>query len=297
MHPFPFEYVRPESLNEALELLGRHGEEARPLAGGQSLLPHLKLRVVMPQVVVDIGRLAELQRLGNEDGRLRIGALTRHAEMERRAWPGSLAILGDAARVIADPAVRNWGTVGGALAYADPSGDWAPVMLALRASLRCQSHGHERQVEATDFFADSYTTALTPLELLTEVTVTVPQGPCTGAYVKLERRPGDFAIGSVAVQVRWSEGNVCEEAGIGLGGLGPKPHNAADAEAFLGGKALEDSVIDEAAQLVREATSPSADIRGSAEYKREMARVLFRRAMHVVRQRHSPTGQSHLGIR
>ncbi len=286
MHPFPFDYARPESLDEALELMGRHGEEARPLAGGQSLLPHLKLRIAMPQVVVDIGRLAELQHLGQEEGRLRIGALTRHAEMERHPWPGSLAILGDASRVIADPAVRNWGTVGGALAYADPSGDWSPVMLALRASLRCQSHVRERWVEAADFFTDSYTAALVPEELLTEVTVPEPQEPTTGAYIKLERRPGDFAIGSVALQVRWAEGGVCQEASIGLGGLGPKAATAADAEAFLRGKRLDDAVISEASRLVAEATSPSGDVRGSAEYKREMAGVLFRRAMDIARRRH-----------
>ena len=287
MHPVAFEYVRPQSVEEALGLLAQYGEEARPLAGGQSLLPHMKLRLAMPKVVVDIGRLSALEYLRQEEGHLLIGALTRHGEMERREWPTSLAILGDAARVIADPAVRSWGTIGGALAYADPAGDWGPVVLALNASIRCQGHDHQRQVEAADFFVDSYTTSLTPGELLTEVAVPVPEEPSTGTYVKLERRPGDFAIGSVAVQVRWERENVCGKVGIGLGGLGPVSMKADQAEAFLAGKELTDEVIEEAARLVAEAAAPYSDIRGSAEYKLEMARVLFRRAVRTAQQRHT----------
>ena len=286
MYPRAFEYFRPTSLDEALTLLSRYGEEARPLAGGQSLLPLMKLQVASPQVIVDVGRLNGLEYLRQEEGHLLIGALARHVQMEHEKWPPGLALLRDAAREIADVQVRNWGTVGGSLAEADPAGDWAPVMLALNASFRCRNQGQERLVEAAQFTIDPYTTVLTPEELLTEVVAPLPGDGTTGAYLKLERKAGDFATASVAVQILWNEENGCQEAGIGLGGVGPTAIKATEAEDFLAGKALEERVLEEASRLVMEATSPFSDLRGSDEYKREMAGVLFRRAVEVARQRH-----------
>lgn len=287
MYPRAFEYFRPTSLDEALTLMSRYGEEARPLAGGQSLLPLMKLQVASPQVIVDVGRLIDMEYLRQEEGHLLIGALARHVQMERENLPPSLAILRDAAREIADVQVRNWGTLGGSLAEADPAGDWTPVMLALNASYRCRSQGLERLVEAAQFATDPYTTVLAPEELLIEVVAPLPGNGTTGAYLKLERKAGDFATASVAVQIRWNDENGCQEVGIGLGGVGPTAIKATEAEDFLAGKALEQPALEEASRLVVEATSPFSDLRGSDEYKREMARVIFLRAVEVARQRHN----------
>ena len=287
MYPRAFEYFRPDSLDEALTLLSQYGEEARPLAGGQSLLPLMKLQLASPQVIVDIGRLSAMEYLRQEDGHLLIGALARHVQLEGEDWRPGLTLLRDAAWDIADVQVRNWGTVGGSLAEADPAGDWAPVMLALNASIRCRSRGHERLVEATQFFTDPYTTVLTPEELVTEVVAPLPGDHTSGAYLKLERKSGDFATASVAVQIRWNEEKGCQEAGIGLGGVDATAIKATQAEAFLAGKALEAPVLEEASRLVIEATSPFSDLRGSEEYKREMTGVLFRRAVGVARKRHN----------
>ena len=236
MYPPPFTYVRAHSTDEALDLLDAHGDEARLLAGGQSLLPFMKLVQLGPPVVVDISRLEGLSGVRDEADGLRIGALTRHAQAARAEWSPRLAVLGDAARVIADVQVRNRGTVGGSLAYADPAGDWAPALLALRASVLLRSKGSERLAPLAELFAGEHETFIGPTEMLCEVSCPAPTATETGAYLKLARRHGDYAVASVAVQVDWDQDGRIARAGIGLGGAGDTPIEATAAEAFLQGK-------------------------------------------------------------
>ncbi len=286
MYPPPFTYIRAESLEAALNLLAEHGDEAQPLAGGQSLLPFMKLTGMGPSVLVDISRLDGLAGVVEGSDSVRIGALTRHAQVARAEWPARLAVLGDAARVIADVQVRNRGTVGGSLAYADPAGDWAPALLALDARARLRSQQIERLVPLAEFFLGEYQTVIGPGELLTGIEVSSAMPNATGAALKLARRHGDYAVASVAVQVSWGEDGRMERVGIGMGGLAETPVKATAAEDFLGGKTLDLSALEEARDLVMQAANPRSDHRGTAEYRRTMAGVLFKRAMDAAESRH-----------
>jgi carbon-monoxide dehydrogenase medium subunit len=285
MHPPPFTYIRPESLEEALDLLAEHGNEAVPLAGGQSLLPFMKLTQLGPSFLVDISRLVGLDGVHNQSDGLRIGPLTRHAQVAQAVWPIHLAILGDTARVIADVQVRNRGTVGGSLAYADPAGDWSSAMLALGASVTLRSKTSERNVLMADFFTGEHETAIAPGELLSEVAAPQVHPSSTGAYVKLARRHGDYAVASVAVQIDWAEDGRINHAGIGMGGVGDTPIKAGAAEVFLQGRPLDASVIAEARELVMEATEPHSDFRGTAQFRKQMAGELFTRALNAAQRR------------
>src|SRR5919199_1421027 len=191
MYPNVFDYFRPESLAEAVELLSQYGEDARPLAGGQSLIPLMKLRVANPTVLVDLNRLPGLDYVERRNGTLALGALARHADVEAAAAVrAALPIMLDAARVVGDAQVRNLGTVAGALAEADPGGDWGPVLLALNGEVQCQGPRGERTIAAADLFADYFTTTLEPTELITEIRVPAPPANSGGAYLKLGRRAG-----------------------------------------------------------------------------------------------------------
>lgn len=286
MFPARFDYFRAESLAEVLDLLARHGSEGKILAGGQSVIPLMKLRMASPAVLIDINRVSELQAIaGDERGGLRIGAVTRHHHMEIKKWPRSLALLTDAARVIGDPQVRNLGTVGGALAEVDPAGDWGPVMLSLGARVRAVNPKGERTFPIDELFVDAFTTCLTEHELLREVEIP-PLGDGTGtAYLKMERKAGDFAIASAAVRVNRSPDGRCQDMGIGLGGVGLVPLRARGAEELLRGSNLQEEVIREAEESVRKDCEPLADIRGSVEFKRQVAGVLFRRALKIALRR------------
>ncbi len=287
MYPAPFEYARAESVAHALELLAQYGEEARPLAGGMSLIPLMKLRLARPQVVVDIGRLPDLDSIQEDDGVLRIGALTRHVQVaDSPLVRERLPLVHDAACGIGDVQVRNLGTIGGALAHADPAGDWGPVLLALNGRLRCQGSTGERWVEARELVADAYTTVLEPGELITQVELPLPANGGSGAYVKLERRAGDFAVASVAVQLSQDDAGVCKEVGIGLGAVGATPLKATAAEDTLRGRALTADAVEEAAEQVYQAAEPMADTRGPEEYKRAVVRALFKRALDIAVRRH-----------
>ena len=282
MVPAAFDYRSPASLEEALDVLREHGDEAKVMAGGQSLIPLLKLRFAAPAVVVDIGRVPGLAGIAN-GGDLRIGALTRHVDVERDAgldahWP----LLREAAPLIADPLVRNRGTVGGSLCHADPAGDWGSVMLALDARLVATSPAGERVIAASDFFEGPFTTTLRPDEVLTEVRIPAgtPGGRSGGAYLKLERKVGDFATVGVAVQV-WLDGDQVERAGIGLTAVGPTNLKATAAERSLAGRALTDDAIAEAARLAADAADPRDDIRGSAAYKKDVVRVFVQRGLRT----------------
>ena len=288
MYQAPFEYARAESLSHALELLAHHGEEARPLAGGMSLIPLMKLRLAQPQWVIDIGRLPDLDYIREESGVLRLGALTRHVQVvESSLVQEKLPLMSEVAGVIGDVQVRNVGTVAGSMAEADPAGDWGVALLALNGRLLCQSSQGQRWLGAQEFFVDAYTTALEPDELITQVELPLSALGGAGAYLKLERRIGDFAVVSVAVQVSLDGQGICREVGIGLGAVGLTPLKAVQAEEHLRGQALTSDVVDEAAERVYQMAQPLSDIRGSAEYKRSVVRALFKRALDIAVRRHN----------
>jgi carbon-monoxide dehydrogenase medium subunit len=286
MYPRAFDYCVARSVEDALELLSRYGEDARALAGGQSLIPLMKLRLASPSRLIDIGRIANLTHIAQSDEGLTIGALATHAgvldsPIVRGQWP----LMADAVSVIGDSQVRNWGTVGGALAEADPAGDWGAVALALRARLRCVSSRGERLLDADGFFIDAYTTRLAPDELITEAIFPTPKQPSAGAYLKLERRAGDFAVVSIGLQLTLEKNSFCRDASIALAAAGMTPISALDAAAFVIGKELTAHVIGEAAERVAAEAEPATDIRGSEEYKRAAAAALFKQAVEVALRR------------
>ena len=281
MIPSAFDYHAPGTLDEAVALLERHGDEAKVLSGGQSLLPLLKLRLGDAGHLVDIGRIPGLAGITEADGYLRIGGATREADLERsdlirEKYP----ILLDTAVVIADPLVRNRATVGGNLAHGDPANDHPATMLALGAEVVARGPGGERTIPITSFFTGLFATALAPAEILIEIRIPVPPPRSGGAYVKLERKVGDYATAAAAVQVTLGGQGEIARIGIGLTNAGPTPIKATAAEDHLRGRQPDAASIAEAARLAADATSPNADRRGSVEYKRDMARVLTGRAIN-----------------
>jgi carbon-monoxide dehydrogenase medium subunit len=281
MYPPSFEYFAPETLEEGLEVLDRYGDEAKVLAGGQSLIPVMKLRFAAPRALVDINRIQGLDELDEEEGALRIGALVRHRTCERSDLLRSrYRVLGDAAPLISDPLVRNLGTVGGSLAHADPQGDWGSAMLAAGAEVVARSSAGARTIPVDRFFEGPFTTALEPTEIITEVRVPDPGRRASGTYLKLERKVGDFATVGVAVQVAFDDGRVAR-AGIGLTAVGPSNLKAVAAEEALAGATLDDEAIREAGRLAAEAAEPRDDVRGSAEYKRNVVRLFTERGLRT----------------
>jgi carbon-monoxide dehydrogenase medium subunit len=285
VYPAPFEYFVPETIEDALSLLAEHGDEAKVLSGGQSLVPMMKLRIASPAIVIDINRIASLQGCRQLGDRLELGALCRHAEVAAAAIVGQrLPLMLDAANQTADVQVRNRGTVGGSLAHADPAGDWPAALLALDTRVTIAGPGGVRTVALDAFLVDAYTTALGPTELLTGISVGIPGPGSGGAYVKFEKRAGDFAVASVGVQVTL-EGERCVTAAVSLGALGARPVRARAAEDLLTAEPMSDNLLARAAGVVQDACEPFADTRGSVEYKRSLAGVLFRRAFeHACRR-------------
>ncbi len=286
MIPSAFDYHAPSTIEEALALLERHGDEAKVLSGGQSLLPLLKLRLGDAGHLVDIGRIPGLTGITEADGYLRIGGSTRESDLERsdlirEKYP----ILLDTAAVIADPLVRNRATVGGNLAHGDPANDHPATMLALEAEVVARGREGERTIPITRFFTGLFATALAPAEILTEIRIPIPPPRSGGAYVKLERKVGDFATAATAAQVTLGPQGEIARIGIGLTNAGPTPIKATGAEEYLLGRQPDAEVIAEASRLAAGAASPSADRRGSTEYKRDMARVLTGRALTLALQR------------
>jgi carbon-monoxide dehydrogenase medium subunit len=285
--PGSFDYVAAKSLPEAIALLEQHGDEAKILAGGQSLIPLLRFRLGAPSILIDINRIADLEYIQETDGVLHIGALTREAELDRtplirHRYP----ILADTSAMIADPVVRNWATVGGNLAHADPANNHPATMLALGASVVAQGSGGQRVIPITEFFTDStFETTLQPQEILTEIRIPAPLEHSGGAYVQLERKAGDFAIAGVAVYLVFDERGLVTSAGIGLTNVGPYPIKARDAEQALLGKPLDETSMSLAADLAVAAARPNGDGRGPVEYKRAMVRVLCIRALRKAQAR------------
>ncbi|HEY5676856.1 MAG TPA: xanthine dehydrogenase family protein subunit M [Myxococcales bacterium] len=282
MIPPAFDYHAPTSLSEAVALLTRYRDTAKVLSGGQSLLPMLKLRLAQSEHLVDIGRIPGLEYVEEKGGQLRIGGATREAVLERSEVVRTrYPILLDTARVIADPLVRNRATVGGNLAHGDPANDHPATMIALGAQVVVVGPKGERVVSIDDFFQGLYATALEPDEILTEIRIPAPPPRSGGAYAKLERKVGDFATAAAAAQLSLSPSGAVEKVRIALTNMGPTPVRAAEAEGRLAGRAPDAAALAEAARLAAQAASPKADRRGDVEYKREMARVMTRRALEA----------------
>jgi aerobic carbon-monoxide dehydrogenase medium subunit len=280
MIPAAFEYLRPKTIPEAIGFLQQYGDDAKILSGGQSLIPMMKFRLARPTYLIDINRIAGLSYIREEGGYLKIGGLTREADLDSSPLiHAKYPILADTARVIADPQVRNMATLAGNLAHGDPANDHPATMLALRAEIVASGPQGERILPVDGFFVTLFTTQLEHDEIVTEVRIPVPPPRSGGAYFKLERKVGDFATAAVAVQLAIDGGKACQSAGIGLTNVGATPVKAAKAEDFLRGKSLDEDNIAQAAQLAADEAQPSSDLRGPEEYKRGLVKELTRRAL------------------
>jgi carbon-monoxide dehydrogenase medium subunit len=286
MIPAAFDYHSPPTLPEAIKLLTQYRDTAKVMSGGQSLLPLLKLRLGMAEHVIDIGKIPGLEYLREEGGYLKIGGRTREVALERSELIAkSYPILLDTAVVIADPLVRNRATVGGNLAHGDPANDHPATMLAVRAEVVAAGPNGERVIPIDQFFVGIFTTALAPDEILTEIRIPTPAKGSGGAYVKLERKVGDYATAAAAAQLTLDGAGIITKAGLALTNAGPVPTRAAAAEKFLVGKKADDKTLAEAAKMASDASSPSPDRRGQVDYKKEMGRVLATRALKKAAQR------------
>ena len=280
MIPAAFEYLRPKTIPEAIGLLQQYGEDAKILSGGQSLIPMMKFRLARPAYLIDINRISGLSYIREEEGYLKIGGLTREADLETSPLiHAKYSILADTSRVIADPQIRNMATLAGNLAHGDPANDHPATMLALRAEIVVSGPQGERVLPIDGFFVTLFTTQLEHDEIVTEIRIPVPPARSGGAYVKLERKVGDFATAAVAAQLTVDDRGVCRNIGIGLTNVGATPIRAAKAEEFLLGKALGEAIITQAAQLAADEAQPSSDLRGPEEYKRGLVKELARRAL------------------
>lgn len=281
-----FQYESPGTIQEAIELLQKYGDEAKILSGGHSLIPMMKLRFASPEYIIDINKIPGLSYIKEDGGILKIGALTReseieHSELLKKHFP----IFADVTKLIADPQVRNMGTIGGNLAHGDAANDHPAVMLALNATIIAIGPEGERAIPIDEFFFGFYQTALQPEEILTEIQIPISQHGSGSAYHKLERKVGDYATAGVAVHLTLDKNHVCTSIGIGLTNVNPTPLRASRSEQALFGKELTESAIAQAAQFASEDCSPSSDLRGSEEYKRAMVAVLVKRMIHKAAER------------
>jgi len=280
MIPGPFEYHAPRSLDETLALLAEHGDEAKLLAGGQSLIPLMRFRLAQPACLIDLKRVPELSYVEQDNGWLRIGAMTREAAIERSSVvQEQFPLLAETATVIADPLVRNLATVGGNLAHADPANDHPATMLAYRAELVVRGPGGERVIPIDDFFDGAFTPNLAPGELLTEIRIPMPGPRSGGAYEKFERKVGDYAVAAAAVQLSLADDGTVAEAGIATTNVSFDMRRCAASEDALRGRTPDDAAIREEAEIAAQAADPVGDLRGPADYKRAMTRTMTRRAL------------------
>jgi aerobic carbon-monoxide dehydrogenase medium subunit len=284
MYPRSFHYHRAGSWKEAISMLGQLGDGAKLLAGGQSLIPLLKLRFANPDHLIDVNFISGSSFIKEEAGALRFGAMTRHAEIENSVLAKKIPVLHDCAAGIADVQVRNRGTIGGSLAEADPSGDWANALITLDTTVHCLGANGARSTSLKDFIKDAYTTDLAHDELVTEVEVKLPPKSSGGAYLAFKRTAPVYPSASAAVQLTMA-GDVCEGAAIALGCVGLTAIRASEAESVLCGKTLDDKTIATAAEAARAAADPQTDRRGSAEYKRALVVALVKRAIHIAARR------------
>ena len=280
MFPAPFDYHRPGSVDEALALLTRYGADARVLAGGQSLIPAMRFRLARPAVLVDINALSELSYLREVDGMLAIGAMTRDAALETSALITSkYPLLADTSALVADPVVRQSGTVVGSLCHNDPAGDWGVTALAGRAQIVIRGATGTRTVTIDDFLVDSFTTAVGDGELALEVRFPTPPPRTAGSYQKIERKVGDFATAAAAARITLDANGAIADAGIAIGAAGPHALRVRDAELLLNGSKPTKELIRAAGDAARKLADPAADNRGSVEYKKNMAGVLVARGL------------------
>ena len=284
MIPPSFDYVAPKTLSEAVAALGQ--ENAKVLAGGQSLIPLMRFRLASPAVLVDINRIEGLSYIKEEGGWLKIGSMTRESAVDQSPLVNEkYSLLADTVKVLSDPVVRNLGTVGGNIANGDPGNDHPATMLAYGAEVVAHGPNGERVIPITSFFKGLYESDLAPNEILTEVRIPSPKPRSGGAYLKLERKVGDFATAAVAAQVELDGKGNFASVGIGLTNVGLTAIKATAAEDFLKGKAASDDNIKEAAKLAAEAAQPVADVRGSEDYKRSLVRTYTVRALRLAVQR------------
>jgi aerobic carbon-monoxide dehydrogenase medium subunit len=277
MFPSRFDYVAATSVDEAISAKAQGGDETRFLAGGQSLLPMMKIRLANPAKLVDINRLTGLDSIERTNGHLRIGALVRHAQVV--ASDQTFGVLASAAPWVADPLVRNLGTFCGSVAHCDPEGDWNSVLLATGADVVAQGPSGQRTIPITDFVVGMFTNALADDELLVEVRIPVPTGRSGGSYLKLERKVGDYATVAVAAQLGLGDDGAISHAGIALTSVNASNTKVTEAEALLVGQTPSPELFADAAELAAAAADPHSDVRGTAEWKRQVVRTYTRRAL------------------
>jgi carbon-monoxide dehydrogenase medium subunit len=280
MIPSQFDYLAPQTLDEAVRLLGEHADEAKILAGGHSLIPAMKLRLAMPQILIDLGRIRDLSYIREEGDQIRIGAMTTYYEIESSERLREICpLLSETAAQIGDVQVRNKGTIGGSLAHSDPAADLPAAIIALGAEMVAVGASGERVIKADDFFVDLMTTALEPGEILREIRVPVPESGSLHAYAKMPQPASGFAVVGVAVNITRDQGGVCRAAGIGVTGVASKAYRATASEKALVGKSLDEQAIAAAAAVITDGISVNGDLFASEEYRKHLAEVYARRAL------------------
>jgi carbon-monoxide dehydrogenase medium subunit len=299
VYAYPFTYHRAGSLEEATTLLHQLGEDARLIAGGQSLIPLMKMRMARPSALIDLNFVSGLSGIEKHNGELRFGALARHADIENSEVANLIPILHDCAAGIADVQVRNQGTIGGSLAEADPSGDWGTVLLTQETSVRCFGPNGERTVPLEEFITDAYTTVLAHDELVREVIVKIPPKHSGGACVAFKRSAPVYATVSAAVQLTLDGKDTCQSARIVLGCVGLTALRVKEAETEVRGKKIGEKTMQAAADAALAAAEPPGDMRGSTEYKRALVAALVKRALGIAARRargeHVEAGHEYVG--
>lgn len=281
MIPASFDYIAAKSLDEAISLLAKHKDDAKILAGGHSLLPAMKLRLMQPKVLIDLGRIRDLSYIKEEGGQIRIGAMTTHFQVEisdllRRSCP----LLPETASHLGDMQVRNKGTIGGSLAHSDPAADWPAAILALDAEIVATSAKGDRVIKPADFFVEMLTTSLQPGEILREIRIPARKGKPAQAYMKVRHPASGFAVVGVAISLS-IDGGKCQSAGIGITGVSPKAYRATKVEATLKGNALDAKTVSAAAAHATDGVDVNSDLYASAEYRKQLATVYTRRAIEM----------------
>ena len=285
MIPASFDYIAAKSLDEALSLLAKHKDDAKILAGGHSLLPAMKLRLMQPKVLIDLGRIRDLSYIKEEGGQIRIGAMTTHFQVEiSDLLCRSCPLLPETASHLGDMQVRNKGTIGGSLAHSDPAADWPAAILALDAELVATSAKGDRVIKATDFFVEMLTTSLQPGEILREIRIPSRKGKPAQAYVKVRHPASGFAVVGVAVNLS-IDGGKCQSAAIGITGVSPKAYRASKVENALKGNALDAKTLSAAAAHASDGVDVNSDLYASAEYRKQLATVYTRRAIEMASAR------------
>src|SRR2546422_10758110 len=280
MIPTQFDYQAPRTLDEAISLLAQQPDDSKILAGGHSLIPAMNLRLAQPQLLIDIGRIADLSYIREDAGQIRIGAMTTHYQIESSERLEEICpLLPDCAAEIGDVQVRNKGTIGGSLAHSDPAGDWPAAIIALRAEMVVAGSNGERIIKADDFFVDMLTTALKPSEILREISIAQSPARFGQAYQKVRHPASGFAVVGVAVNLQLAANGTCESAGVGITGVGSKAYRAAAVEAALAGKELNGPAIANAASQATDGIDANSDLYASSDYRRHLAQVHTRRAI------------------